>query len=90
LWEKGFNAKDIHKEIFPVYVGFSVGGKRFADEDVGNGGAEVVETTGKKDFYAAGFEALGKLYECQWRICREINVSFLRLEYHMFKVLFHL
>jgi hypothetical protein len=21
LWAKGLNAKDIHKEIFPVYVG---------------------------------------------------------------------
>jgi hypothetical protein len=44
LWAKGLNAKDIHKEMFPVYGGKCLSrkevhtwvgkrGKRFADEE---------------------------------------------------------
>jgi hypothetical protein len=32
-------------------------------------------------------KAMGQVYQCWWRICREINV-FYRLEYHMFYVLY--
>jgi hypothetical protein len=60
LWAKVLNAKDIHKELFPVYGGkclsrkavrnwvekFSQGRSKVAD-DV-RPGAEVVETTVKK------------------------------------------
>jgi hypothetical protein len=72
LWGKGLNAKDIHKGMFPVYVGsvcrvkqFSLGGRRFADD-------EEVETEVRKwlrqqskDFYSAGFDALVK----RWNKC---------------------
>jgi hypothetical protein len=37
-----------------------------------------VSTTGK---------AMGQVYQCWWRICREIN-AFSRFEYHMFDVLY--
>jgi hypothetical protein len=44
LWAKGFNARDIHKEMFPVYGGRCLSckavhnwvkkrGKRFADDE---------------------------------------------------------
>jgi hypothetical protein len=73
LWVKGLNAKDIHKEIFPVYGGKCLSRKavddwvqkRFADD-------EEVETVmlkwlrqQSKDFYATGFDALIK----QWEKC---------------------
>jgi hypothetical protein len=59
LWAKILNAKDIHKEIFPVYGGkclshkavhnwaekFSKGRKKVADD--ARPGAEVAETTVK-------------------------------------------
>jgi hypothetical protein len=39
-----------------------------------------------KYFYAAGFrrtgKAIGQVYQCWWRICREI-ILFLRFEYHV-------
>jgi hypothetical protein len=38
-----------------------------------------------KDFYAAGFEAPGQVYQCWWRICRERNVLS-RFEYLTFYV----
>jgi hypothetical protein len=80
LWEKGLNAKDAHKEMFPVYVGKCLSRKAvynwvekrdkyFADD-------EVVETEvlkwlrqQSKDLYAAGFDALVK----RWDKC--INVD---------------
>jgi hypothetical protein len=60
LWAKGLNAKDIHKEIFPVYSGkcsshtvvhnwfdkFSQRHLKVTDDD--RLGAEVAETTVKK------------------------------------------
>jgi hypothetical protein len=70
MWVKGFNAKDITKEMFPVYSGrcFSCQAghnwvekcdKRFADDE------EVEEVWNclrqqLKDFYAVGFDALVK------------------------------
>jgi hypothetical protein len=42
-----------------------------------NGGAEVAETTVKR-LLCCGFgrtdKAMGQVYQCWWRICREINV----------------
>jgi hypothetical protein len=64
-WQKGLNAKDIHKEMFTLgsvcrVKQFILGGKRFADD-------EEVETEVRKwlrqqskHFYAAGFDALVK------------------------------
>jgi hypothetical protein len=60
LWAKGFNANDIHKEMFPVYDGkclsrkavhnwvekFSQGRSKFADD--ARLGAEVAEATVKR------------------------------------------
>jgi hypothetical protein len=60
LWAEGLNAKDIHKEIFPVYGGkclpriavynwvdkFSEGRSKVADD--ARPGAEVAETAAKK------------------------------------------
>jgi hypothetical protein len=55
-----------------------------------NGGAELAETTVKK-LLCCGFrrtgEEMGQVYQCCWRICREINV-FSRFEYYKFYVLY--
>jgi hypothetical protein len=57
---------------------------------VWNGGAEVARTTDKR-LLSCGFrrsgKAMGQVYQCWWRICREINI-FSRFEYHMFYVLY--
>jgi hypothetical protein len=67
LWAKGLDAKDIHKEIFPVYDGKFVSRKAvqpwwqsFADD-------KEVETEVRKwlrqqseDFHTVGFDALVK------------------------------
>jgi hypothetical protein len=67
LWQKGLNAKDVHKEIFPVYGGkclsreaihnwvekFSQGRSKVADD--ARLGAKVAEAT-VKNFSAAGFD----------------------------------
>jgi hypothetical protein len=49
------------------------------------GGAEVAETTAKR-LLRCGFrrtsKAMGQVYQCYWRICREIN-AFSRFEYHV-------
>jgi hypothetical protein len=70
LWAKGLNAKDIHKDIFPVYCGKCLWCKavhnciekfsqrRSKVKDDARPGAEVAETI--KDSYAAGFDALVK------------------------------
>jgi hypothetical protein len=63
-----------------------LGGKRFADD-------EEVETEVRKllrqqskllccEFRRTG-KAMGQVYQCWWRICREINVFFYRFEYHI-------
>jgi hypothetical protein len=82
--KKGLNAKDIHKEMFPVYGGkylprkavhswVEERGKHFADD-------EDVETEVRKrlrqqskDFYAAGFDALVK----RWDKCMSVGVGYL-------------
>jgi hypothetical protein len=93
LWAKGLNAKDIHKDMFPVYGGmcllckavhnwvekFSQGRSKVAGD--ARPGAEVAETT----VNAAGFDALckatGQVYQCWWRIRRK--VFSLWFEYHV-------
>jgi hypothetical protein len=102
LWAKGFNARDIRKEIFAVYGGkclsrkavhscaekFSQGLSKVADD--ARLIAEVAERT-VKILVCCGFrrtgKAIGQLYQCCWKICREINVFF-RLEYHSFDILY--
>jgi hypothetical protein len=102
LWAKGLNAKDIHKEMFPVYGGkcffrkaihncsekFTQGRSKVADE--ARSGSEVAETTVKR-LLCCGFrrtgKAMGQMNQCWWRICREIDV-FSRFEYHMFYILY--
>jgi hypothetical protein len=102
LSAKGHNAKVIHKEIFPVYGGkclsrkavhnwvekFSEGRLKVADDET-----EVRKwlRPQSKDFLCCGFQrtgkAMGQVYQCWWRICREINV-FPRFEYLMCDVLY--
>jgi hypothetical protein len=102
LWAKELSAKDIHKEMVPVYEGKFLSRKavhnwveklfqgRSKVADDARPGAEVVETTVKR-LLCCGFrrsgKALGQVYQSWWRICREINV-FSRLKYHMFCVLY--
>jgi hypothetical protein len=83
LWAKGLNAKDIHKEMFPVYGGKCVSrkgvhnwaeirGKRFLDE-------EEVETVLRKWLRQQPKDsklrvprtgkAVGQVYQCWWWIC---------------------
>jgi hypothetical protein len=68
----------------------SLGGKSFADDEEVE--TEVSETTVKRllccGFWRTG-KAMAQVYQCWWRICRQINVSS-RFEYHMFYVLFPL
>jgi hypothetical protein len=100
---KGLNAKDIHKDIFPVCGGkclsrkgvqnwikkFSQGRSKVADD--ARKLTEVAETTFER-LLCCGFRRTGKVmehgYHCWWRICREINVFFSSFEYHMFYVLY--
>jgi hypothetical protein len=52
---------------------------------------EVAETTVKRLLcceFLFIIKAMGQVYQCWWRICREVNVFSLRLEYHMFYVLY--
>jgi hypothetical protein len=102
---KGLNAKDIHKEMFPVYGGkslsrkavhnwvekFSQGRSKVADDD--RAGAEVAETTVKRllccMFQRTG-KAMGQVYQCWWRICREINAFFQVQVSHVLRFFIHL
>jgi hypothetical protein len=67
LWAKGLNAKDIHKEMFPVYGGMCLSHKAvppwwqtFCQRQRGwNEGAEVAETTVKR-LLCCGFSCAGK------------------------------
>jgi hypothetical protein len=97
---KGLNAKDIHNEVFLVYGGkwfsckavhnwvkkFSQGHSKVADD--ARPSAEVAETAG---LLCCGLrstgKAIGQVYQCWWRIYREINV-FSRFHCHMFYVLY--
>jgi thiamine kinase-like enzyme len=80
LLAKGLNAKDNHKEMFPVYGGkclsrkavhewvekFSQGRSKVADDET-----EVRKWLKQqsKDFYAAGFDALVK----RWDKCSNVG-----------------
>jgi hypothetical protein len=68
LWAKGLDAKDIHKEMFPLYGGKCLPHKAvynwvkkhdrcFASDEAET---EVWKWQLSKDFYAAGFSALVK------------------------------
>jgi hypothetical protein len=102
LWAKGLNGKDIYKKLLSVYGGvclprkevhnwvdkFSQGRSKVTDD--ARQGAEEAETSQKRllccEFRRSG-KAMGQVYQCWWRICRELNV-FPRFEYHMFYVLY--
>jgi hypothetical protein len=68
LWAKGPNAKDIHKEMFPVYGGKCLSltadhnwvEKRFADDEDVEMEMRKWLRQQTKDFYAADFDALVK------------------------------
>jgi hypothetical protein len=99
LWAKGRNAKNVHKEIFPVYglkclsskavhnwvEKLSQGRSKFADD--ARPGAEVSETV--KNSYAAGFDALVK----RWDKCNNVGGGYVekcfpRFEYHVCYILY--
>jgi hypothetical protein len=96
LWAKGLNAKNNHKEMFPVYGGkcllrravhnwvdkFSQGSSKVADD--AKRGAEVDETT-IKNFYSDG-TSVSIFAENMLRN----KCFFSRFEYHIFYVLHHL
>jgi hypothetical protein len=104
LWSKGLNAKGIHKEMFPVYgrecssrkavhnwvEKFSQGRLKVADD--ARQGVEVAETIVER-FLCCAFRRIAKataeVYQCWWRICREITAFILSsFEYHMLYVLY--
>jgi hypothetical protein len=80
LWVKGLNAKDIHKEMFPVYCGKCLSrkavhnwvkkrDKRFADEEEVKIEARKWLRQQSKDFCAARFDALVK----RWNKCMNVG-----------------
>jgi hypothetical protein len=91
LWAKRVDAKDMRKEIFPVYCGmcllhkathnwvekFSQGHSKVAND--AQPGGEVAETAVKR-FLCSGFgctgKAMGRVYQCWWKICQEIIFFF--------------
>jgi hypothetical protein len=91
LWAKGLNAKDFHKEMFPVYIW-----KCFSCKTVHNWVEKFSEGRSKvaydarqvrkwlrqqsKDFYVAGFDALVK----RWGKC--INVGRGYVEKYIFSL----
>jgi hypothetical protein len=71
------------KAIHNLVKKFSQGRSNVADD--ARPGAEVVETTVKRlqccGFWCTG-EMIRQVYQCWWRICQEINVSFeVRISY---------
>jgi hypothetical protein len=72
LWAKGLNAKDIHKEIFPVY-----GGKFLSPKAIHNwvANSSLMTKSLKRrcgrgwDSYAAGLDALVK----RWGKCIDVG-----------------
>jgi hypothetical protein len=101
LWAKGLNAMDNHKEMFPVYGGKCLSHKAVHNwvekfsrcskvADDARPSTIAVEATGKRllccRFWPTG-KAMGHMYQCWWRICREIN-AFSRFEYHMVYILY--
>jgi hypothetical protein len=101
LWTKQFNAKDIHKEMFPVYGGkcfllkavhnwAEKCGKSFADDEEFETDVRKWLRQQSKDFYAAGFDALVK----RWDKCISVAGGYVEkyffsiFEYYMFYVLY--
>jgi hypothetical protein len=91
LWAKGLNAKDVHKEMFPVYSG-----KCLSRKVVHNWVANVSVMKKLKRRCGSSCDnsqrliccgvrrtgkAMGQVYQRWWRIRREINVFFFRFEY---------
>jgi hypothetical protein len=91
LWAKGLSTKDTYKEMFSVYGGkcsshkavhnwvekFSPGRSKVAEVEM-----ELRKCLGQqsKRLLCSGFrrsdKAMGQVYQCRWRICREINGFF--------------
>jgi hypothetical protein len=102
LWAKGLNAKDIHKEMFPVYGGkcllrkvvhkcFEKSLKDVRKSQVMPYQVRKLLRQQPKDFYAAGFETLLK----QWDKCINVGGGYVEkllffpwFEYNMFYVLY--
>jgi hypothetical protein len=101
MWAKWRNEKDIYKEIFPVYGGKCLSRKAFPhywqmfrwSRRCWNGVAEVTETT-VKSLLCCGFrrtgKAMGQVYQCWWKICREKEMFFSSFEYYIFTFYIHL
>jgi hypothetical protein len=100
LVRKRLDAKDIHEEMFPVYCGKCLSrrvttGPRNSLKDVRK--SQMMKrrwesgSDNSQKLLCCGFRRTGKamrqVYQCWWRICREINVLS-RIEYHMFYVLY--
>jgi hypothetical protein len=89
LWTKRLNAKDIYKEIVPVYgekylsrkavhnCAEKISQRHSKVADDARPGAEVAEITVKR-FLGCRFrdtgKAMGQVYQCWWWICREIII----------------
>jgi hypothetical protein len=101
-WEKGLNAKDIHKEMFLVYGGKHLSHKavhtwvrKFSQGHSKVSGNEMEMRNWLRqqlqDFNAVGLRHTGKemghVYHCWWRISREIN-DFSRFKCHTFYILY--
>jgi hypothetical protein len=86
LWAKGLNAKYIHKERFHVYGGKWLWRKAVNSLKDVRKSLMMPEKMRKwprqqsKRLVCYGFrrtgKAMGQVYQCWWRICREINVFF--------------
>jgi hypothetical protein len=94
----GLNAKDIHKEMFPIYGGKCLSCKAVHNwvEHFSHGCLKVTDdetemqkwlTQQSKGFYAVGFNTLVKRWDKCINVGGEINVLSM-LEYHMFYVLY--
>jgi hypothetical protein len=87
LWAKEFNAYSIHKDMFSAYSGKCLSRKAVQNlvqkfsrslskvADNARPIAEVAETRVKRLLFC-GFrrtgKAMGQVYQCWWRICREM------------------
>jgi hypothetical protein len=83
LWAEGLSAKNIHKEMFPVYGGRCLSCKAVQNwvENHSSGFADDVEVETEvlkwtrqqsKDFYAAGFDGLVN----RWDKCINVGGGF--------------
>jgi hypothetical protein len=95
FWPKGFNAKNIHKEIFPLHGGKCVSrkaihncveksGKYFTDNEVVEKEVRKWLRQQSKDFYAAGFKALEK----RWDKCISVGGGY--VEKYIFSPVFYI